>query len=662
MKQNSSADLVGKFLLRVIILCAIVGGFLLWASGAFAAHDAPGEWSLRGLASWSAHIGSGTALPAAASWTTGDLFSVYDNVTDQATPTIYRLAPSGWVRTGDYYTQAQTDATITAAIAADPGVATHSDLANLSFASSGHTGFASEAALAGYYTIPQVDATLTAAIASIPTGGVATHSELANLAYADSGHTGFEKLVASGTALPATDTYALGDLFLVVDPATTTVLLYCLSQGPSIIEWNPIAGVGLIGVATLTHDELANLAFADAGHTGFASSGELLDYYRKTEADATISAAITEASLGAGAGDPTLLAIKPELQEGLAHNWIQATDSVGVFWYGLESLGNGIVIGGDYSAANHALIRRSLDYGMTWGQASYTDVGYIYSITHCGSGTVVAGTGATGQVLRSLDFGASWAIATDTASTSIYSTAYCGGGIVLAFGGTTGIIYRSTNYGSSWVIATDTTETSFRSSAYCGGGKVCAGGTATGAIWISSDYGVTWSTATETSATIISSMCYAGSGVVLAGGEDTKTVYRSTDYGATWASGFVASGAVSAMANIGGGVVVMGEGSTAIIYLSTDYGASWYLVENIAQTRIDSLCHVGYGVILAGTDAVGTLYRSADGIEPAYNSPSSAIPSVATPTGPLLYQGAQWYDSTDNKVKVWDGAAWQGLW
>jgi hypothetical protein len=126
----------------------------------------------------------------------------------------------------------------------------------------------------------------------------------------------------------------------------------------------------------------------------------------------------------------------------------------------------------------------------------------------------------------------------------------------------------------------------------------------------------------------------------------------------------VASGAVSAMANIGGGVVVMGEGSTAIIYLSTDYGLTWGIVENIAQTRIDSLCHVGYGVLLAGTDAVGTLYRSADGIEPGYNSPSGAIPTTATPTGPLLGTGTEWYDSNtgENKRKVWDGSVWQSLW
>jgi hypothetical protein len=673
MKQTTSADLVGKFLLRVIVLCAFVGGFLLWASGAFAVHNGPAEWSLRGVASWAQPLtASGSALPAAASYTAGDLFFV--QATGMASPSLYRLTSAGaWATVSadlsGYYTKTQVDATITAAIAADPGVATHSDLANLAYADSGHTGFASSGALLPYARTTEVNATLSAAVATLSAeiaaveGGVATHSELSNLAYADSGHTGFEKLVASGTELPATATYNIGDLFLVVDPATTTVLLYCLNQGPAIIDWNPISGVGFVGVATLTHNELANLAFADSGHTGFASEAALADYYTKTLADATISAAITEAGLGSGGtGDPTLLAVPSGVEEGVGQTWITATDSPGVYWYSLESLGTGIVLGGDQSSGNAARVYRSLDYGLTWAVATTTPYAYITDITHCGSGTAVAGAGATGCILKSVDHGGSWSLASDTTSTAIYTVLSCGNGIVLAFGGATGIIYRSTSWGNSWAIATDTTETNFRSSAYCGGGKVCAGGTASGAIWISSDYGVTWSTATETGSSIISSMMSMGGGVVLAGGEDTKYVYRSTDYGATWAAVYTASGAVSAMANIGGGYGVIGEGSTAIIYLTTDYGLTWTTVENVAQTRIDSLCHAGYGVLLAGTSGLAVLYRSADAYSPSYIGPSASFPSTATPTGPLLWQGYHWYDANDNKVKVWDGAAWNALW
>lgn len=623
MKKTTSADLVGKFLLRVVVLCALVGGFLLWASGAFAAHDGPSEWSLRGVASWAGPVpASGTALPIVASHTVGDFFVLYG--TSMASPTLYRLSNTGATTTWLVMSSASTGS----------GVATHSDLANLSYATAGHTGFEQ----AGAATAARVFATAeVAALASIT-----------------------EPLIASGAALPATDTYGLGDLFLIVDPATTTVTLYCLVQGPSIIDWSPIAGVGFVGVATLTHDELEHLAFADSGHTGFASEAALAGYYTKTQADATISAAITEAGLGAsgGGGEGTLLGISPGVKENIGQTWAIATDSSGVYWYALESAGEGIILGGD----NNAKIYQSLDYGLTWGLASLTSAASINSLAHCGSGTIIAGTGAGGLIFRSLDWGGTWALASDTAATTLYSLAYCGQGIVLGFSGATGLIYRSTNYGASWVIATDTPDTNLRSSCYCGSGRVCAGGTASGAIWVSSDYGVTWSTATETGASIISSMVSLGNNVVLAGGEDTKTVYRSTDNGATWAAGFVASGAVSAMADCGGGIVAMGEGSTAIVYMSYDYGLTWALVENIAQTRIDSLCHAGRGVLLAGTDSNAVLYRSADVYSPSFTGLSGRMPSLATPTGPLLATGTHWYDQNENKVKVWDGAAWNALW
>jgi hypothetical protein len=80
-----------KLCCKLILAMALIGLFLGWAAGAFAAHDGPKEWSLRGLASWSQPLtASGSSLPGIASFTVGDFFLKWEEAT--TTTELYRLS------------------------------------------------------------------------------------------------------------------------------------------------------------------------------------------------------------------------------------------------------------------------------------------------------------------------------------------------------------------------------------------------------------------------------------------------------------------------------------------------------------------------------------------------------------------------------------------
>lgn len=97
-----------------------------------------------------------------------------------------------------------------------------------------------------------------------------------------------QPLIASGAALPATSTYSTGELFMVFDTASGTI--YRLTGG----AWTPTGGTGTGGTGTTVHSELTNLDFDSSGHTGFASSGAVVD----AVSGLATSGAITEAVAG----------------------------------------------------------------------------------------------------------------------------------------------------------------------------------------------------------------------------------------------------------------------------------------------------------------------------------------------------------------------------
>jgi hypothetical protein len=127
MDENKIYKALWKFL-----LAAITAGLALLAVAAGAAPPPP-RWTLQALASWSQPlIASGSALPSVASFSDGDLFMVYDT----ASGSMYRLTSGAWKPAGGG--------------SGGSGTSDHAALSNLPFASSGHTGFASEAAMAGH--------------------------------------------------------------------------------------------------------------------------------------------------------------------------------------------------------------------------------------------------------------------------------------------------------------------------------------------------------------------------------------------------------------------------------------------------------------------------------------------------------------------------------
>lgn len=92
-----------------------------------------------------------------------------------------------------------------------------------------------------------------------------------------------QPLTASGTALPSTASYTVGDLFIVYDTASFTT--FRLGSGS---VWLPLvasgsAGTGGEGSGIATHSELAGLGFDESGHTGFASESAV------TELDAALA-------------------------------------------------------------------------------------------------------------------------------------------------------------------------------------------------------------------------------------------------------------------------------------------------------------------------------------------------------------------------------------
>lgn len=146
--RDPREDAAFRLMLRCLVAVFIVGLLLLFFGSQLWAAPRPAQWSLAGVASWAQPLtASGTALPAVGSYTAGDLFAVYD----PASWTIFRLS------TGSEWIQLVASGTG----GTGSGVTAHSELDELAFADSGHTGFASESA------VDAVDAALATVAADL---------------------------------------------------------------------------------------------------------------------------------------------------------------------------------------------------------------------------------------------------------------------------------------------------------------------------------------------------------------------------------------------------------------------------------------------------------------------------------------------------------------
>jgi len=105
--------------------------------------------------------------------------------------------------------------------------------------------------------------------------------------------------IASGAALPADASGTAGDLYILIDGASQT---WYRHDGTNFISMTGSGGGG-----TTDHSALDNLAYADSGHTGFASTTTVTDHIADT-ADPHGSAMSISGSLtvGNGTSDATI--------------------------------------------------------------------------------------------------------------------------------------------------------------------------------------------------------------------------------------------------------------------------------------------------------------------------------------------------------------------
>lgn len=195
--------------------------FLLLASTAIAD---PTNISYQGLIDWvktGGQIGSGSGtLPAASS-----AGSLYFDISTPTTPLLYRSDGSDWRA---------------AAGSGGSGTSNHSELNQLSYTESGHTGFAAES---GSSTILFSVATPTEDYhastkkyvdeKTISASGTLYHSKLNELSYAESGHTGF----AADADIPGNASFTLSGLsekdFSSLTNTPTTISGYGLTDAAS---------------------------------------------------------------------------------------------------------------------------------------------------------------------------------------------------------------------------------------------------------------------------------------------------------------------------------------------------------------------------------------------------------------------------------------------
>jgi photosystem II stability/assembly factor-like uncharacterized protein len=324
-----------------------------------------------------------------------------------------------------------------------------------------------------------------------------------------------------------------------------------------------------------------------------------------------------------------------------------------------------------------AILGHNIEIGTVKSMGRLGTETYVTSFVNLGSGTVLAGTGATGQIYKSTDYASSWTNITRLSSeTFILTLTSLGSGVILAGTQPLGRIYKSTDSGSSWsFIQRLGTETSIESAVHLGSGVVLVGTGATGQIYKSTDSGSSWTNIQRlSSATYIHALVDIGSGVVLAGTRPTGQVFRSTDSGSSW-SFIQRLGTeldVESMVYLGSNIVVAGTSSTGQIYRSTDAGLTWTFIQRLdGETNILSMENIGNGIIIAGTYPLGRLYKSIDygltwsfiqrvGTETSLymiTSLATGIFLVGTSEGGLVYRSATEITIHGNATDSWGSPA-----
>lgn len=112
MMNTEKENAVYKKMIAFVVGMATIGFLLMLATGAFA-QATPATWTLQGVSVWAQkRIASGSALPAVASYSTGDFFTV-----TSAPPVLYRLQGGAWATMTGSVAGGASDASLTAHIA-----------------------------------------------------------------------------------------------------------------------------------------------------------------------------------------------------------------------------------------------------------------------------------------------------------------------------------------------------------------------------------------------------------------------------------------------------------------------------------------------------------------------------------------------------------------
>ena len=263
-------------------------------------------------------------------------------------------------------------------------------------------------------------------------------------------------------------------------------------------------------------------------------------------------------------------------------------------------------------------------FGQNWSVMNGLSASAIWSgFDMNATGQIQVASNSTG-IVYSLNYGLTWAQATapTLAYTSVSMSASGQYQVVGVQVVSTGAIYTSSNYGTTWTVVSGGPTGKWYSFCISSSGQYISGvqNTANTSIWYSTNYGQTWSTATCTLG-YYNGICCSSSGqyqtavTYVAGGSN---IYISSNYGQTWIQAVApfVSWTDACMSSSGQyqTAVVYGGG----IYYSTNYGQTWVQAPSAPSVIWYSVCCSSSGqyqvAVIYNASSGGIYYSSNYGI------------------------------------------------
>ncbi len=228
-----------------------------------------------------------------------------------------------------------------------------------------------------------------------------------------------------------------------------------------------------------------------------------------------------------------------------------------------------------------------------------------------------------------------------------------------------GQIYISTDSGNTWTAKESNRD--WRSVAMSADGTKQTAVVETGQIYVSTDSGNTW-TAKESSRKWFS-VAMSADGTKQTAVVWDGQIYVSTDSGNTWTAKESNRQWVSVAMSADGTkqtAVVYNNGQ---IYVSTDSGNTWTARESNRQWVSVAMSADGTKQTAVVSGSGGQIYISSHGVGIGTTNPTRKLhvsdvmrlePRATAPSNPS--EGDIYMDSSDHKLKVYDGTTWQSCW